>query len=71
MNNEIDKPGDEMDFARMVGELQSWGVTLARIAEEIGISERQVSNVKNGDRPKGESAVKLYLFHMKHRTAVQ
>jgi predicted transcriptional regulator len=62
---------EEMNFGLMVAELQKLGVTLERIADELGISDRQVSNIKAGDRPKGETAVKLYLFHMKHRTAVQ
>lgn len=45
--------------------------TLEYLAKEMGVSVRQVSNWRNGDRPIGQTAVKLYLFHMKHGTAVQ
>lgn len=58
------------DFALMVCELQD-KFTLAYIGNEIGLSERQVSNIKKGDKPKGMAAIKLYLFHAKHRTQVQ
>jgi hypothetical protein len=44
--------------------------TLEIIAKRIGVSVRQVTNIKNGDRPTGWTAIKLYLFHMKHRTKV-
>ena len=58
------------DFRAMIQDLQDLGITLAMIAEHIGVSERQVSNWKTGDRPLGESAINLYLFHMEHRNAV-
>lgn len=45
--------------------------SLEYIAKEIGVSVRQVSNWKNGDRPLGFNAIRLYLFHGKHGTPVQ
>ena len=62
---------EQQHWQRMICELQAAGMTLERIAEEIGVSDRQVSNWKTGDRPKGMNAVRLYLLHMKHRTVVQ
>lgn len=44
---------------------------LETIAVEIGVTVRQVSNWKSGnDKPAGMNAVRLYLFHEKHRTRV-
>lgn len=37
--------------------------TLEYLAREMGVSVRQVSNWKQGDRPMGFKAVKLYLLH--------
>lgn len=64
----------------MSEELQRWrhvvielceDFTLSFIAAEVGVSERQVSKWKAGtDRPLGFNAVRLYLFHAKHRTPV-
>lgn len=42
--------------------------TLEYIAKEIQVSARQVSNYKNGDRPKGFVAIRLHLLHAKHFT---
>ena len=46
-----------------VEQLQRKGWTLDRIAGHIGVSDRQVSNWKNGDRPKGMSAIRLFLLY--------
>lgn len=55
----------------LIEDLQAWRVTLEQIAEECRVSDRQVSNWKTGDRPKGMAAIRLYTFHAKHRTRVQ
>ena len=60
---------EQEKWRRMVDELNE-KFTLEYIANEIGLSVRQVSNIKAGDKPKGFSAIKLYLFHAKHRTPV-
>lgn len=57
-------------WRRLIEELQEVKITIERIASEIGVSERQVTNWKNGDRPKGLHALNLYMLHMKHRTRV-
>lgn len=56
-------------WRRIVDELNE-KFTLGYIAKEIKVSVRQVTNIKQGDRPKGLVAVRLYVFHMKHRTQV-
>jgi DNA-binding transcriptional regulator YiaG len=56
-------------WLRVLSELRA-RFTLEYLAEEIGVSVRQVSNWQAGDKPKGMNAVRLYLFHMKHGTAV-
>ena len=61
---------EQQYWARLIQELQE-KFTLEYIAEEIGVSVRQVSNWKTGDRPLGMNAIKLYLFHAKHGTTVQ
>jgi hypothetical protein len=64
-------PEQEKDFwLRMITDLNE-KFTLHYLAQEFGVSERQVSNWKCGDRPKGFTAIKVYLFHAKHRTRVQ
>jgi DNA-binding transcriptional regulator YiaG len=62
---------EQQYWQRLINELQGWKVTLEMIAEELGVSDRQVSNWKAGQRPTGITAVKLYLFHMKHRRVIQ
>ena len=62
---------EQQYWRRLIEELQEVGVTLERIAESIGVSDRQVSNWKGGDRPKGLHALNLYMLHVKHRTGVQ
>lgn len=57
-------------WRKLIEELQEEGFTLEQIAAEINVSERQVSNWKTGDRPKGLSAVRLYLFHVKCKQKV-
>lgn len=61
---------EQQYWERLITDLQE-KFTLEYIAEEIGVTDRQVSNWKAGDRPKGMNAVRLYLFHAKHRTVVQ
>lgn len=54
----------ECDYwPRLIRELQGCGWTLARIAEELGVSDRQVDKYKTGERPKGMTAVKLRWLH--------
>ena len=60
---------EQEKWRRMVDELNE-KFTLAYIAHEIGVTERQVTNIKQGDKPKGFVAIRLYLFHEKHRTRV-
>lgn len=55
---------EQLQWAAMIEELNE-KFTLQYIADEIGVTLRQVSNWKTGDRPKGMKAVKLYLFHAK------
>ena len=64
---EIKKEDEQSYWANLVRELQGFGLTLERIAEEIGVSDRQVSNWTAGDRPKGLHALNLYLLHGKHK----
>jgi hypothetical protein len=59
---------EQQYWQRLINELQGWKVTLEMIADkELSVSDRQVSNWKAGQRPTGITAVKLYLFHAKHR----
>lgn len=61
---------DEQRWRDMVIELHQL-FTLEYISGEVGVTVRQVSNWKSGcDVPKGFNAVRLYLFHAKHGTAV-
>lgn len=53
-------------FRQLVTDLQLVGVTGSAIGEFCGVQERQVFNWKNGDRPRGMTAVKLFLLHSKH-----
>ena len=62
---------EEQFWRGLIADLQSWGVTLEKIAEELGVSERQVSNWKSGQRPKGLCALNLHAFHGKHRRILQ
>lgn len=43
--------------------LQDNNYPISRIAEYMGVSERQVSNWKSGQRPVGMQAVKLHYFY--------
>lgn len=62
---------DETEYwRRVIEELQALGVTLERIAEHLGVSARQVSYWKRGQRPTGILAIKLSLFHEKHRSTL-
>lgn len=57
-------------WPQMIVDLQEAGYTLERIANEVGVGLRQVSNWKNGDRPIGLKAIRLYLLHVKRPPAV-
>lgn len=53
----------------LIQSLQNRGITLEKIAEHCGVSLRQVSNWKSGDRPLGLKAVKLEAMrHVSHET---
>ena len=41
------------------------------LAQEFGVTERQVSNWRTGDRPLGFTAINVYLFHAKLGSPVQ
>ena len=60
---------EQQKWRRMVDELNE-KFTLEYIANEIGVTVRQVTNIKAGDNPKGFVAIRLYLLHGKHRTPV-
>lgn len=60
---------EQQKFRQMIEDLRS-RYTLQTIADEIGVSLRQVTNIINGDRPKGMAAIKLYVFHGKLGTPV-
>jgi hypothetical protein len=62
---------EEQYWRNIIQELQDWKITLEMIAEHLGVSERQVSNWKNGQRPKGLVALNLHAFHGKHRRILQ
>lgn len=62
---------EEQQYWRKIIDELNEKFTLQYIASEIGVSERQVSNWKRGDRPIGMNAVRLVTFHAKHRTPVQ
>lgn len=55
-------------WQRVIEELQGWGVTLEKTAAHMEVSVRQVSYWKAGQKPKGFLAIRLYLFHEKHRS---
>lgn len=56
---------EQEKWKRMVTDLRQ-RFTLQTIGDEIGLTARQVFNIQAGAQPKGMSAIKLYLFHMKH-----
>lgn len=62
---------EQEHWRRLIDELQGWGVTIEKIADHLGVSDRQVSNWKTGQRPTGLLAVKLTEFHDKHRRILQ
>jgi DNA-binding transcriptional regulator YiaG len=66
----IDNEEERAFWFRVVAELRTQ-FTLEYLAEEMGVSVRQVLNWQAGVyRPKGMNAVRLYLFHVKHGTTV-
>jgi transcriptional regulator with XRE-family HTH domain len=52
-------------WRKLIEELQAKGITLEKIAESCGVTLRQVSNWKTGDRPLGLTAVKLEALRMR------
>lgn len=62
---------EEQYWRGLIADLQGWGITLEKIAEHLGVSVRQVSNWKAGQRPTGLAAVRLTEFHGKHRSILQ
>lgn len=63
-------PEEKAQWVKIMGELRE-RFTVSYIAEEIGVSDRQVCNWQAGaDVPKGMNAVRLHAFHAKHRTVV-
>lgn len=56
----------ERDYwRRLVAEVHA-AMTYPKIAKAIGVSERQIFNIRNGCRPRGLAAVRLYTLHLKH-----
>ncbi len=52
-------------WRKLIEELQAKGITLEKIAEACGVTLRQVSNWKTGDRPLGLTAVKLEALRIR------
>jgi transcriptional regulator with XRE-family HTH domain len=50
-----------------VSELEAAGWSLTRLGNEIGLSPQSLSDIKQGrsKEPRGMSAVRLYLLHLK------
>lgn len=65
------KEEEQLYWKGVIEELQAWKITLEMIAEELGVSDRQVSNWKSGQRPTGMMALRLHEFHMKRRRLLQ
>lgn len=55
---------EQQKWRQMVLDLQEV-MTIAQIAESLDVAPRQVWRWKEGDRPKGMTAVRLYLLHVK------
>lgn len=64
-------PKEEKDYwCGIVNELHN-KFTLEYLACEFDVTVRTISNWKSGDcRPMGMKAVKVYLFHAKHRSTL-
>jgi hypothetical protein len=63
---EFEMTREEQEYwCGIVKELQDVPVTVAEIAEHCGVNDRQVWRWKDGDRPMGFAAVRLYLLHVK------
>lgn len=62
---------DERKYWRTIIEsLQAAGVTISRIAQELGVEERQVWRWKSGERiPRGTTALGLHQMHLKQSCA--
>jgi uncharacterized protein YjcR len=61
---------EQQYWKRLVDDLQAV-MTIAKIAEAIGVEPRQVWRWKDGDRPTGLNAITLYQLHVKHCPARQ
>lgn len=55
---------EQENWREMVLDLQEV-MTIAAIAEQCQVEPRQVWRWKDGDRPMGFNAVRLYLLHVK------
>jgi hypothetical protein len=55
---------EQLRWRQIVLDLQDV-MTIAAIAEEVQVEPRQVWRWKDGDRPLGMTAVRLYLLHVK------
>lgn len=51
-------------WRRLIEELQEV-MTVAEIAEEVKVEPRQVWRWKDGDRPMGMTAIRVYTLHVK------
>lgn len=61
---------EERDWwLQMVSDLRDQ-FTIDYLAEELGVSQRTICNWQNGERPMGMKAVRVYLLHVKHCSAV-
>ena len=56
-------------WRKLIEELQKV-MTIRELSDLLDISERQISNWKNGDRPKGMMAIRVYALHVKQCTRV-
>lgn len=57
---------EQEQWCRIVQELQiRAGMTINEIAQALDVEPRQVFRWKDGDRPLGMTAVRLYLLHVK------
>jgi hypothetical protein len=55
---------EQQYWRRLIEELQQF-MTVAQIADEVGVEPRQVWRWKDGDRPLGRTAIRVYTLHVK------
>ena len=60
----MDRQEEKQYWLTLIQDLQKHGLTLARIADAVGVSERQVAAYKAGERPRGTKAIDLYKLHL-------